>query len=63
MEDISARMGFTVQGTEATPIWDTLALKDIYRKKFIVVYPQAIPPGGDAYQRTVCRTAAGCKKL
>ncbi|GBF89407.1 hypothetical protein Rsub_01979 [Raphidocelis subcapitata] len=51
MDDISARMGFTVQATEATPMWDTLSTGP-YRDTAVAVYPQALPPGGDAFKRT-----------
>ncbi len=38
--------------SEATPIWDTLATGD-YREHAVIVYPQALSPGGDAMKRTV----------
>jgi len=51
MDNITARMGFTVLASDATPIWDTLATA-AYRETAVVVYPQALSPGGDAMQRT-----------
>ena len=52
MDNISVRVGRTVLAAEATPVWDTLANPYRYRRAAIVVYPQALSPGGDPYKRT-----------
>ena len=52
MDNISERMGFPVLATEATAVWDSLATGP-YRDAAVIVYPQALAPGGDTNKRTV----------
>lgn len=54
MGHISQRMGYVVKATEAMPVWDTLATSDV-RMKALIVYPQALSPGGDDFKQTVSR--------
>jgi hypothetical protein len=56
MGEISRQMGFTVQASDATPVWDTTVTGSM-REKAIFIYPQATSPRGDSLKRTVssCR--------